>query len=86
MSEPTAHKISVVICTYNRDTYLGDAIDSLLVQDFDDFEVVVVDNASKDNTKGVTESRMAKDTRVRYAYEAEQGLLFCYYLSSCCYH
>ncbi|MEM1425951.1 MAG: glycosyltransferase [Cyanobacteria bacterium P01_H01_bin.130] len=76
MSEPTAHKISVVICTYNRDTYLGDAIDSLLVQDFDDFEVVVVDNASKDNTKGVTESRMAKDSRVRYAYESEQGLNF----------
>ncbi|NEP06805.1 MAG: glycosyltransferase, partial [Okeania sp. SIO4D6] len=40
-------KISAIICTHNRDNYLGAAIDSLLGQDFPgSFEVVVVDNAS----------------------------------------
>jgi len=44
-------QISAIICTHNRDTYLGAAIDSLLTQDFPNFEVVVVDNASSDRTK-----------------------------------
>ncbi len=73
MSELIAHKISVVICTYNRAEYLGAAIESLLVQEFDDFEAVVVDNASTDNTKQVVEPYLG-DRRIRYVYESRQGL------------
>ncbi len=66
-------QISVVICTHNRDQYLGAAIDSLLQQDFHSFEVVVVDNASSDRTREVTEARMS-DPRLRYVYESTLGL------------
>jgi len=48
MTDP---KMSAIICTHNRDNYLGAAIDSLLVQDFTDFEVLVVDNGSSDRTR-----------------------------------
>ena len=48
------NQISAIICTHNRDTYLGAAIDSLLAQDFSaEFEVVVVDNGSSDRTREV---------------------------------
>lgn len=70
MPEP---KISVVICTHNRDSYLGSALDSILNQEFDDFEVVVVDNASTDRTREVVESRMPHP-RLRYVYEETLGL------------
>lgn len=62
--------ISAIICTHNRDSYLGAAIDSLLAQDFADFEIVVVDNASSDRTREVTESRSG----VKYVYEPVTGL------------
>lgn len=65
--------ISAIICTHNRDRYLGLAIDSLLAQDFTAFEVIVVDNASNDRTREVVEARLT-DPRLRYIYESELGL------------
>ena len=44
-------KVSVIITTYNRATFLCQAIDSVLSQDFDDFELIVVDDGSTDNTR-----------------------------------
>lgn len=67
-------QISAIICTHNRDTYLGAAIDSLLVQDFaGEFEVVVVDNGSSDRTREVVEQR-ANDSRLKYVFEPTLGL------------
>jgi glycosyltransferase involved in cell wall biosynthesis len=70
MSSP---KIVGIICTHNRDNYLGAAIDSLLKQDLDDFEVLVVDNGSNDATKQVTEARL-NHPRLSYVYEPVLGL------------
>jgi glycosyltransferase involved in cell wall biosynthesis len=67
-------QISAIICTHNRDQYLGAAIDSLLNQDFDhDFEVVVIDNASSDRTREVVEARLP-NPRLKYIYEPVTGL------------
>ncbi|YAF95764.1 MAG: glycosyltransferase family 2 protein [Nodularia sp. CChRGM 3473] len=67
-------QISAIICTHNRDTYLGAAIDSLLAQDFvADFEVVVVDNGSCDRTREVVEQRLG-NSRVKYVFEPIIGL------------
>lgn len=67
-------QISAIICTHNRDTYLGAAIDSLLAQDFDgEFEVVVVDNGSSDRTVEVVEHR-SHNPRLKYIFEPVLGL------------
>ncbi|MDJ0632673.1 MAG: glycosyltransferase family 2 protein [Xenococcaceae cyanobacterium MO_188.B29] len=66
-------QIVAIICTHNRDSYLGAAIDSLLEQDGDNYEVLVVDNASSDRTKEVVESRLG-DPRLKYYYEPVLGL------------
>lgn len=65
--------ITAIICTYNRDRYLGAAIDSLLQQDYADYGVLVVDNASTDNTKAVVEARI-DHPKLRYVYEPTLGL------------
>ncbi|MBD1936077.1 glycosyltransferase family 2 protein [Microcoleus sp. FACHB-68] len=65
--------VSAIICTHNRDTYLGAAIDSLLMQDFPDFEVVVVDNASNDRTQEVVAERRSHPI-LKYVYEPVLGL------------
>jgi glycosyltransferase involved in cell wall biosynthesis len=66
-------KICAIICTHNRDGYLGNAIDSLLIQDCDDYEVLVIDNASTDSTKKVVESRLSNPL-LKYIYEPILGL------------
>jgi glycosyltransferase involved in cell wall biosynthesis len=67
-------QISAIICTHNRDAYLGAAIDSLLVQNFvGEFEVIVVDNASSDRTREVVQSRLPHP-RLQYVYEPITGL------------
>lgn len=67
-------QISAIICTHNRDNYLGAAIDSLLGQDFPgSFEVVVVDNASTDCTREVVEAR-SPSPNLKYVYEPVTGL------------
>ncbi|MEA5617097.1 glycosyltransferase [Cronbergia sp. UHCC 0137] len=67
-------QISAIICTYNREAYLGAAIDSLLAQNFPaNFEVLVVDNGSSDRTREVVEQRAA-NPRLRYIFEPTVGL------------
>ncbi|MBT9310671.1 glycosyltransferase family 2 protein [Leptothoe kymatousa] len=65
--------ISAIICTHNRDQYLGAAIDSLLAQTLGDIEIIVVDNASTDMTAEVVQQRLS-DPRLRYVYEPVLGL------------
>lgn len=66
-------RISAIICTHNRDDYLGAAIDSLLNQDYEDYEIIVVDNGSTDTTRAVVEKRLPHP-RLQYVYEATLGL------------
>src|SRR5256885_11135647 len=51
----------------------AEAVDSLLAQTFEDFELIVCDNASTDRTGDIARSYAAKDRRVRYACN-EQNL------------
>jgi len=48
--------VSVIIPTYNRGWILKETIDSVLVQDFTDFELIVVDDGSTDNTQDILSS------------------------------
>lgn len=65
--------ISAIICTHNREAYLGAAIDTALAQDFASFEVLVIDNGSTDRTKDIVAAR-SQDPRLRYIYEPVLGL------------
>ena len=48
--------VSVIIPTYNRGWVLQEAVESVLAQDFDDFELIVVDDGSTDNTRDILAS------------------------------
>ena len=58
-------KISVLMPVYNGERYLDEALDSVLAQDFADFEVVVVDDGSTDGTAKLLRAAVRRDARVR---------------------
>ncbi len=74
-------EISVVIPTYNRSALLERAVESVRAQSFRNFEIIVVDDASTDNTPGLIRSRFAADREngtLRYLRAAQnQGRSAC---------
>ncbi len=65
--------VSVVIPTYNREKYVGEAIQSVLNQSYKNVEVVVINDGSTDNTEQIVKEIMEKDDRVKYFYQENQG-------------
>jgi glycosyltransferase involved in cell wall biosynthesis len=66
--------VSVNITTFNRAKLLPRCLDSVLKQHYQNLEVLVVDDCSKDNTAEVMQAYMAKDKRVKYIrHEENQG-------------
>ena len=52
--------ISVVIPLYNVEKYVGECLDSVLAQTFQNFEVIVVDDCSTDSSSAIVESYLSK--------------------------
>lgn len=65
-------KVSVLLPAYNRANYISQAIQSILDQTYGDFEIIVVDDGSTDNTAEVV--RRFTDPRVRYIYQENKGI------------
>jgi len=64
-------RVSFVIPCHNAERFLGEAIQSVLEQDYDDFEVIVVDDGSTDHTRQLVET--FDDPRIRYIYQENRG-------------
>jgi glycosyltransferase involved in cell wall biosynthesis len=59
-------RLTVGLPVYNCERYLAESIESLLGQNYTDFEVVISDNASTDDTPGICERYAKQDRRIRY--------------------
>ena len=57
-------KVSVIIPAYNGEKFVGRAIKSVLNQTFDDFEIIVVDDCSKDKTREVVENFIKRNKKI----------------------
>lgn len=64
-------KVSIILPTYNRERFVGEAIESVLAQNFTDFELIVVDDGSTDQTA----SRVTQigDPRLIYVFQKNKG-------------
>jgi glycosyltransferase involved in cell wall biosynthesis len=66
-------KVSIIVPTYNRAHLVTETIDSILAQTFKDFELIVVDNESTDNTEEVIKSYT--DRRIKYFRHQNNGVV-----------
>ncbi|MFT5883703.1 MAG: glycosyltransferase involved in cell wall biosynthesis [Arcticibacterium sp.] len=65
---------SVIIPAYNYGHYISESIQSVLNQSFQDWECIVIDDGSKDNTAEVVKAFTQKDSRIKYHFQKNAGL------------
>lgn len=67
-------EISIVVPVYNVEQYLEKCVDSILNQTFKDFELILVDDGSPDNSGAICDQYAEKDSRVRVIHKENGGL------------
>ncbi|MCF6241606.1 MAG: glycosyltransferase [Bacteroidales bacterium] len=65
--------LSVLMTVYNREKYIAEAIESVLASTYTNFELIIVDDCSTDNSVEIAKSYEAKDSRIK-VYVNEQNL------------
>lgn len=65
--------VSVLMTAYNRELYIAEAIESVLASTYQDFELIIVDDGSKDKTVAIAKKYESKDSRVK-VFVNEQNL------------
>ena len=94
-------KISVVLPTYNGAEFIGRSIESVLAQSYENWELIIVNDCSTDNTKEVIETYLPRDSRIRLisnetnkklpaslnvGFDAAEGQLFTWTSDDNAYH
>ena len=67
-------KISVIVPVYNTEKFLHRCIDSVLVQTYKDFELLLIDDGSKDSSGAICDEYAEKDARVRVFHKENGGV------------
>ncbi len=73
MNKAKTPLVSIGMSVYNEEKYISQALNSLLAQDFKDFELIISDNASTDATQQICLDYVTKDKRIQY-YRNEKDM------------
>ena len=65
------NKVSIIIPTFNRRDYITTALDSVLAQSYKDYEIIIIDDGSSDDTKEVLKPYQ---NNIRYFYQDNRGI------------
>lgn len=68
-------RFSVIVPVYGVEKYISRCIDSIIAQDFTDFELIIVDDGSKDTSPEICDRYAANDSRVRVIHKENGGLV-----------
>lgn len=66
-------KASIVVPAYNNGEYIGEALDSVIAQTYSNWECIVVDDGSTDNTREIVAEYCQKESRISYLYQENAG-------------
>lgn len=67
-------EISVIIPIYNKESYIENCAKSLLAQDFDDYEIIIVDDGSNDKSGEILDSIANTDSKIKIYHTPNQGV------------
>lgn len=74
LNKPSSTKISIIVPVYKAEKYLHNCLDSILAQTFADFEVLLIDDGSPDNSGEICDRYAQKDSRVRVFHKENGGV------------
>ena len=66
--------VSIVVPIYNVEKYLHECVDSILTQTFTDFELILVNDGSQDNSGAICDEYVSKDKRIKVIHQVNQGV------------
>lgn len=66
--------VTVIVPCYNYARFLPEALDSILQQEYENWECIIVNDGSTDNTEEVATVYTKKDSRFKYIYQSNKGL------------
>lgn len=70
---PEKKKFSIVIPAYNAGKYINRSVGSVIYNNFNNYEVIIVDDGSNDNTKDMCQNFILNDSRISYLYQKNSG-------------
>src|SRR6185437_10688188 len=70
---PSNNLVSVIVPCYNYAHFLGEVLDSVLAQTYSNWECIIINDGSPDNTEEVALDYCAKDRRFKYFYKKNGG-------------
>lgn len=68
------NSVSIIVPCYNQAQYLDECLESVLAQTFQDWECIIVNDGSTDNTQEISKNWIEKDNRFKYIYKQNSGL------------
>lgn len=67
-------KVSIIIPSYNASKYISDTVQSLIDQSFTNWELIIVDDGSRDNSKEIISKFSETDSRIKYFFQENAGV------------
>lgn len=67
--------VSVIMPVYNAEAYLAEALDSLLRQTYENFELIIINDGSKDNSQAIIDTYVARDDRIIALHQTNKGVV-----------
>ena len=67
-------KITIIVATFNSEKTLEESLNSVLKQTYSNWECLIIDGLSKDNTCIIAEEYKQQDSRFRYISEEDKGI------------
>ncbi len=68
-------KVSIITATYNHEKFIAKCIESVLRQTYPNWEQIIVDDGSTDNTESIVGEYAAKDSRIKYIRKEHEGIM-----------
>lgn len=67
-------KVSIIVPCYKQADYLSETLDSVLAQTYSNWECIIVNDGSPDNTEEIANHYLEKDNRFKYVFQTNKGL------------
>ena len=66
--------ISIIVPIYNKEKYISKCLDSILQQDYYNFEIIIIDDGSTDNSSHIVKDYCSKNKNIKYYFQTNQGV------------